>query len=125
MIVLILNDRPVSMEFSEFMHLVQEGRVPADARVRGDVLTGGETVAAGELRVYAILRGRPLPPPRQFPRDPEQPDLDATLRRIRWEPSHVVVWNGAHRARHGRPGADLEDLEEVGDAAEPERSRAR
>jgi hypothetical protein len=86
-ITLTWNGESRQMEFWEFARLAREGKVPPDAVVRGDVLTGGESVRAGELRTYAILRGLPLPPPRVIPYDPEEPNLDTTLDRIRWLPA--------------------------------------
>jgi hypothetical protein len=74
------------MEFREFTQLVRANRVPDDALVRGEVLTGGEAVPAAELRTFAILRGRPLPPPRVIPRDPTEPNIDTALSRISWQP---------------------------------------
>jgi hypothetical protein len=78
------------MEFREFTQLVQAGRVLDDALVRGDVLTGGAVVRAAELRTVAILRGRPLPPPRLIPRDPMEPNIDAALARINWQPTGLL-----------------------------------
>jgi hypothetical protein len=89
------------MEFREFIDLVRWDRVPPDAPVSGDVLTGGRTVPAGELRTYAILTGRPVPPPRALSREAGEPTLESTLQRIRWEPAIVV----ADRAAQA-PGQD-------------------
>jgi hypothetical protein len=91
MILVLLNGKVHVLEFREFARLVQDGRIPEDAPVRSDVLTGGELVRAGELRTYAILRGRPAPPPRVIPHDPNGPYLDHTLGRIRWYPSVFLL----------------------------------
>src|SRR5947209_500056 len=91
MIFLLLRGAIRHIDFHEFTELVRAGRVPEDALLCGDALTGGQTVRAGELRTYALLRGRPPPPPRAFPREPGTPNLTQTLDRIRWEPS-VPAW---------------------------------
>jgi hypothetical protein len=81
----IVGGKRRQMEFRTFAQFVRAGQVPEDALVCGDVLTGGQIVRAAELRTYAILSGRPLPPPRLIPRDPDQPNLDTTLARIGWQ----------------------------------------
>lgn len=91
MIALLLDGAWRQMEFREFAQLVQAGRVSDDALVRGDVLTGGVVARADELRTVAILRGRPLPPPRTIPRDPMEPNIDAALARINWQGSSLFL----------------------------------
>jgi hypothetical protein len=87
MMTVIVNGVLREMEFREFAQRVRDGLVPHDAIVRGDVLTAGQAVPASELRTYAILRGHPLPPPREFPCRPEDGLADVALSHIRWYPS--------------------------------------